>query len=212
MIRKGLIAGKIVDVINFDEFSDHPNMYQPGYTAIDGGNGLIYPLRTKTDSRPGAYISSGGLICRYKEPAEEERSNYSADNITDFSKPKDIADLINKQQSLKSQERTILTTADNIFNPQVKDSDYPEMVALKNAVNMKHIDLDSYEHRFGKNYNNDRRLFEKPNISLLKLTSVCNALDIKATLTLEDANSDVPNPMGKSVSVELTSGGGEDNA
>lgn len=77
---------------------------------------------------------------------------------------------------------------------------------------MKHIDLDSYEHRFGKNYNNDRRLFEKPNISLLKLTSVCTALDIKATLILEDSSPDVPNPMGGVVTVELTSGGGEDNA
>ena len=34
---------------------------------------------------------------------------------------------------------------------------------------------------------------------------MCNALDIKATLTLEDQNSDVPNPMNTSISVEVTS-------
>ena len=36
------------------------------------------------------------------------------------------------------------------------------------------------------------------------LVRMCNALDIKATLTLEDKNRDVPNPINKSISVEIT--------
>ena len=45
-------------------------------------------------------------------------------------------------------------------------------------------------------------------ISLKMLVRMCNALDIKATLTLEDQDSDlgeIPNPIGDSISVELTS-------
>ena len=40
------------------------------------------------------------------------------------------------------------------------------------------------------------------------LVRMCNALDIKATLTLEDQlndNGEVPNPMDNVISVELTS-------
>ena len=82
------------------------------------------------------------------------------------------------------------------------------MTALKQAVTQKHIDLDKYEPRFGANYANDRRIFVKPDISMKMLVRMCNALDIKATLTLEDQDSDlgeIPNPMKNSISVELTS-------
>ena len=39
----------------------------------------------------------------------------------------------------------------------------------------------------------------------MKLRSIASALDIKATLILEDVNSDVPNPMGKVIVTEITS-------
>ena len=50
---------------------------------------------------------------------------------------------------------------------------------------------------------NDKRLLKKDSISLKKLVAYCNALDITATLTLKDANSDVPNPMGKEITYDL---------
>ena len=88
------------------------------------------------------------------------------------------------------------------------------MKALKEAVTDKHIDLDKYEPRFGSNYNNDKRIFNKPNISLAMLVRMCNALDIKATLTLEDQQmpdgAETPNPIGRTISVELTSTDGGD--
>ena len=78
------------------------------------------------------------------------------------------------------------------------------MVALKEAIIAKHIDLDSYDYRFGQsNFPNDKRLLKKDSISLKKLVAYCNALDITATLTLKDANSDVPNPMGKEITYDL---------
>lgn len=209
MIQKGIIDGRPVDVITFNQFISQPNAYQVGFTAIDGENGYIYPIRSKTDGRPGFYPSP--TICKYKEPTPEEQDAYSINNIIDFSKPNSVGHLISMQQQLQSQERTILTNADNVFQPQIKPDDYPAMVALKSAVNSKAIDLESYEHRFGPNFNNDKRLFEKPSITMAKLVSICKHLDIEAELTLRDAPGDIANPMGKEVTVNLTSIGGDED-
>lgn len=210
MIQKGVIDGKKVDVISFDEYTKHPEMYEPGYTAVNPNNGYIYPIRSKTDTRPGIYQHSE-LIYKYKNPENDEKDRYSESNVIDFSKPATVGELIKKQQSLKAQERTILTNADNIFQPEIKDGDYPAMIALKTAVNKKQININSYEHRFGSNFNNDIRLFEKHNITLTKLVSMCDALDITASLTLKDNNSDVPNPIGDTIEVDLTSIGEGNN-
>ena len=93
--------------------------------------------------------------------------------------------------------------------PKIFDDDSAEMKALKNAVLDKQIDLDKYEPRFGSNYNNDKRLFNKSTISLAMLKRVCDALDIEATLTLTDKSDDVPNPIGRTIEVKLTGGGTE---
>lgn len=209
MLQKGLIDGKIVEVITFEQYMQQPKAYPLGYTAIDGNNGYVYPLRGKSDSRPGLYPNNG--LCKYKDPTLEEASVYSTDNITDLSKPKAVGELIAKQNKIKQQERTILMNADNIFQPQIKQDDYPAMIALKTAINMKNIDFDSYAHRFGSNVNNDRRLLERSNITLTKLVSICKNLDIKAELILSDSESDVPNPIRDSIRVELTDGRGDDN-
>ena len=42
-------------------------------------------------------------------------------------------------------------------------------------------------------------------ISLDKLVSIANNMDIKVTLTLEDKNKNIPNPMNDKIVVQLTS-------
>lgn len=56
------------------------------------------------------------------------------------------------------------------------------------------------------NFNNDKRLIKKSSITFGKLRNICNALDIKATLTLEDKDDEVPNPMKTKINVCLTDG------
>lgn len=209
MLQKGLIDNKIVEVITFAQYAQQPKSYPLGYTAIDGGNGYVYPLRSKSDSRPGMYASNG--ICKYKDPTPEEAKDYSIDNITDFSKPSTVGELISKQNKIKQQERTILMNADNIFQPQVKQDDYPAMVALKTAINMKNIDIDSYAHRFGANRNNDIRLLDKSDITLKKLVSIAKNLDIRVELSLSDIDDDIPNPIGEVITVDLTGRGDDDD-
>jgi hypothetical protein len=78
------------------------------------------------------------------------------------------------------------------------------MIALKQAVNQKHIDINKYAYRFGDNFNNDRRLFEKPTITLSKLKTIAEALDMSCYIIIEDKDKDVPNPIGSQVKVRIT--------
>lgn len=200
-LEKAKIEDVIYDVISIDEFYQNPNGWN-SYTAIKGNDGYIYPIRTRTDSRPGFYPT--GALDFFKPPTYGEASAYSQQNVINFRDATNLREIIMTQQKLASAERTVLTTIDNVFTPEITENDTPEMKALKEAVIEKHIDLDKYEPRFGPNYNNDKRLLKKKSITFGKLRSICNALDIKATITIEDASGDVPNPIGRAITVELT--------
>ena len=200
-LEKAKIGEAIYDVISIDEFYRDPSAYG-AYTAIKGGDGYVYPIRTKTDTRPGFY-PTGGLDF-FKPPTHGEGIIYSQQNIINFHDATNLREVIRTQQKLMSAERSILTTIDNVFTPEINENDTPEMKAIKQAIIDKHIDLDKYEPRFGPNYNNDKRLLKKNSITFGKLRSICDALDIRVTMTIEDAAPDVPNPIGRVITTELT--------
>ena len=201
--EKAKINDAIYDVIDIEEYYKNPSAYG-SYTAINGRDGFIYPIRTKTDTRPGFY-PTGGLDF-FKQPVGGEVNVYTQQNVINFKDATSLREIIQTQQKLESEERTILTTIDNVFAPEITNGDTPEMRALKQAVLDKHIDLDKYESRFGPNYNNDKRLLKKNSITFGKLRSIADALDIKVSMTIEDAAPDVPNPIGRAITVDLTGG------
>ena len=128
----------------------------------------------------------------------------------DMRQRRSIGAYIDGVGEIEKSETDIITSPDNIFQPKPGDNDTPAMAALKQAVCEKHIDIDKYDMRFGANFNNDKRLFNKDSISLPMLVRLCNGLDIKATLTLEDEAEDTPNPIGRKITAELTGGNNED--
>lgn len=205
MNKKKRIFDKIYEVTTLDDYIEHKDAYISQYTAIhDSDTKLVLPIKNKFESGAGIVVGNG--VSYIDEPNKEEFNEYTDNDIIDFDNSKSIHDMIEKQKAVRSLERDILTSPDNIFTPKIFDDDSAEMKALKNAVLDKHIDLDKYEPRFGSNYNNDKRLFNKNTISLSMLKRVCEALDIEATLTLSDKSDDVPNPMGKTIEVKLTGG------
>ena len=209
MNKKMRIGDKIYDVTTLEDYTKFKDAYIPQYTAIyDEGTNLVLPIKNRYENGPGVVVGTG--VSYIEEPNDEARQNYSGSSIIDFDNSKTIHDMMQKQRAVKTLERDILTSPDNIFTPKIFDDDSAEMKALKNAVLDKHIDLDKYEPRFGSNFNNDKRLFNKNTISLAMLKRVCDALDIDATLTLADKSDDVPNPIGRTIEVKLT-GGGSDN-
>ena len=204
-VRKAKIGDCIYDVISLDEYNSNPEFYRSGPVAIDGGDGYLYPVRTNPmDMRPG--FSDEKIMQFFNPPKGHECPIYSDRNIIDFSKASSIKDDIEAQTRLAKAERAILTTIDSVFVPPTNPDDTPEMGLLKEAITAKRIDLDKYEARFGANFNNDKRLIKKNSITFGKLRNICKALDIRATLTMEDTNPDVPNPMGRKVEVCLTEG------
>ena len=204
-IKKAKIGDTIYDVVTVDEYNHNPAFYQSAPTAVIGGDGFLYPVRSNpNDMRPGFF--DGVAMQFFNPPVGRDCIVYSDRNIIDFSAASSIRDVIEAQNRLASEERSILTNIDNEFIPPTSADDTPEMGLLKQAITDKHIDIDKYEHRFGPNYNNDKRLIKKNSITFGKLRNICNALDIKATLIMEDSGDDVPNPMGKKISVCLTDG------
>lgn len=206
-MRKMKIRDALYDVVTYDEFCRNRPLYMryPDSVAVMGGDGFVYPIRNPaSDFRPGMYPMGYGMDW-FKQPMSKyEMQDYSQANVIDFSESKNFRDVIANQDRLNKEERSILTTINSLTVPTIQDSDEPAMVALKEAIIAKHIDLDSYDYRFGQsNFPNDKRLLKKDSISLKKLVAYCNALDITATLTLKDANPDVPNPMGKEITYDL---------
>ena len=204
-VKKAKLGDAIYDVITMEEFNSNRDFYRSSPVAVIGGDGFLYPLRTNSyDTRPG-FIDEGAMQF-FNIPRGQECPIYSERNIIDFSQASSIKDIIESQTKLANAEREILTSIDNLFIPPVNDDDTPEMSLLKQAITDKHIDIDKYESRFGANYNNDKRLIKKSNITFGKLRNICRALDIRATLIMEDTDPEVPNPMGTKINICLTDG------
>ena len=107
-------------------------------------------------------------------------------------------------------EASALTEVDSIFIPQINPNDSPEMSAFKEAIIAKKIDINKYASRFGDNFLNDKRILKTTSITMNKLISMCQKLDIEAELTLRDVQSDnIPNPMMKEITVILTNNTGD---
>ena len=202
------ICGKMFDVVPLELYQKNPNAYVQGYTAIESADGrYALPIRGANDQRPGIYVTN----CIAEERISGSMDDYDMTKSINLSDSKTIGELLQKQDAVRNIEHEILTDVDNIFTPKIGNNDSPAIKGLKQAVIKKHIDLDKYEPRFGSNYNNDKRLLNKDKISLQMMVRVCDALDIKATLTLEDKDSDIANPMGEKIEIELTKGGFDDD-
>jgi hypothetical protein len=170
---------------------------------------MVLPVIGKLDDRIGIVI--GDAVSFYNEPkTEEEKNEYSSSNIIDFNKANTMKDIIEKKEHVKSLENEIIVNSDNIFIPRIDDNDSNEMRALKEAVIAKQIDINAYAPRFGKNFANTKRLFNYNTISLGKLKSITDALDMKCTLTIEDKNQEVPNPINKVITADITGGDYDD--
>lgn len=210
-MKKVKINDKLMTVISLEEYNRNPEVYSQSSTAIElKDQGLVLPMIGKyVDNEPGIYVSSEELFSAVNIP--ENREEYSLDKVIDLSDTKNMRELMEKQELVRDLEFEMLTTIDNIFAPKIGENCSPAMRALKTAVIEKKIDINKYGDRFGSNFNNDKRQYNKDTISMQMLERQCNGLDIKATLILEDASDNVPNPIGRKIVVELTEGGDSDD-
>lgn len=201
MNNKFICGNKSYDVVTWDQLKQNPELYEYIDTAVVDGD-YVYPMRSKTDTRPGIYDK--GIFYYKNDPiSDDEKELYSAKRIINFEDQTTLEGVIRQQNAMRDQERMVLTTPDNIYIPQKLDSDSQAMKGLKEAVSRKHIDLDKYESRFGHNYANDKRILTSDTITLSKLITMANALDMSLTLSIGDRAPDVPNPINGEIVVDL---------
>lgn len=204
MQNKIKINQSIYDVCTLQEYqhqSENGVDYVPNYTAILEGD-FVYPV-LNSGNKVGPGVMVGGPISIFNKPKPDQEEQYKKENMIRFDDVKDMATMIDRLDAVKKLESEVLTSVDNIFAPKIHPLDTPEMVALKTAVCEKHIDLDKYEKRFGANYNNDKRLFNKHDISIKMLKRVASALDMNVSITISDV-PDAPNPIGRDIEFDLT--------
>ena len=208
-VKKASVNGKVYDVLEYDEyvrnFELNKDRTDIAVKTEYNGETLILPYngRYKGDPiTPGIY--NAGIMDYYKMPDESNMQKYIPERIISMSNKDDIADIINSGELYKKLDEPFITSPDNITYIAVRESDHPEMKCLKMALNAKKIDLDKYAGRFGENFPNDKRQLKGNTATLNIIKRYCRNCDMEATLTLKDKNPDVPNPMGKEISISLT--------
>lgn len=208
-MKKLKIDQGFYDLVSLQDYSNNPDMYDDKHTAIiDEANNVALPILTKTDDQ-SIGIRYGGLVSAVKLPeTEEDRKKYSLnnpDNLFDMSHPESYKEVIETSQKLRDAERDILLTVENQTRAIVSDDDSPAMQGLKEAVNAKECDINSYAYRFGSNFSNDKRILSESDVSLKKLIKYGDSMDIDIDIIFRDKSPDVANPMGKTITKTITS-------
>ena len=216
--KKGALDGRMYDIVEQSQYDSNRNLFGNTSTAIeyvdpDSGNTYVLPFRNQSDDRPGIYDMhpiGGGVYFTRLPQNEEEKSEYNKDNleIIDFNNASTMSEMITMKQQLRELEADVLTDVDDVFLPTISVSDTKEMRALKEAVRKKKCDINKYADRFGDNFLNDKRIFRGNSITMNKLISISDKLDMKVEIIISDKDNDVPNPIGEEIHAVLT---GEDD-
>lgn len=211
--KKVSLEGKILDVVSPNMYGDGNTIYKNTSSAVEmtgpDGKQYILPVRNQTDDRPGIY--DAGMLYFSRFPEGKDAENYLKENlqIIDHNDTSSMSEFLEKQQQLRNIEEEILTDIDSVFVPPLLPNDTAEMRALKEAVIAKQCDINKYQQRFGDNYLNDRRIFKTNKISMGKMISVGDNLDMEIELIIRDKNPNVANPMGIEIHAILTGGNNE---
>lgn len=206
-IIKAVIDGKLYNVITPTEYFNNSSIYPPSITAIDDGD-MILPLRSRIDKKSGVVFD--GIVYRIQEEFPGDLTKYLKCNleIHDLGDNKSVADLLRKQQRIDQINKETLVGSDNIYHPFRNDDDSPEMILFKDAVEAKSMDIDKYIPRYesttGSKFNNDKRLLNASDMTIKKMKGFAKAFDMKITMSIEDNNPEVANPMGEVFTMVIT--------
>lgn len=204
-MKKVEIDRKLYSVVTPTEYTDNIDIYNAHNTALEVGD-VVLPIRNPSvDNGPGVYYERGAMVANVVKPSPGYEKDYSYDRVIDLSKPKDIGEVIEKNELIRNIQNDLMVSGkDNIFCLNITQKDTPEMRALKTAINSKQVDKKNYEDRFDQ-FQNDMRLLKGNSITLSKMISICNGFDIACVITLKD-KPDAVNPMGTEVTLDLTEG------
>ena len=175
-------------------------------SAIEDGD-YVYPILPVTNDNKSNMVgvSDYGMLLKFNRPqTEEEKQMYNKDNVIDFEHSNSLKETIQKVAKLDSMEKTILINKDNIYNISVNENDTPEFALLKEAINRKQIDINSYKSRFDDSFSNNMRLLSTSNsITFGKMKAFADVFDLDLELTIKDKPGCV-NPVGEVLHSKIT--------
>lgn len=199
-MKKVKIGNKFYDVVTREEFVKMPVIPNPGEVAIME-NGYVVPYQGLGGTQPGFYASPQANYV--VPPTQDQMQTYSDSNVLNFDSCENVKQIMEMNASLKALENDMLADTNDVYTPQIKSSNTPEMAGLRQAIIDKHIDINKYQDRFGGTFTNDKRaITNNDSITLDKLKMYSTCLDIKGTLILEDMEG-CPNPIGRKIKIPL---------
>ena len=205
MDNRAFINGNMYDVTTPENYRKNPDLYN-NKSAVEL-DGYVYPIRNGNYNPDMIGYYPGVVYDKYSIPTNEEEFNaYSTDHMANFNSVTKLQELVTEQNKINTDQMLYLSTPDNIFRPVIDNiKDEPLMIGLKEAIIAKEIDINKYQSKF-KQFSNDRRKFNGHKISLDKAVSTAQSLDMKITAVIEDADPNVPNPIGRKIVIDLTPG------
>ena len=219
-VSKGVLNGTVYDIVTPEEYlryktAENSNLDNLAVKVKHNNQDIVLPVitdRPYSDNilTPGVYPV--GPLNIYKYPKQIDLEKYKPSKIIEFSNNDTLEQILDKKDVLNSFTEPWVTSTDNTTICTINDDDQPEMIAIKSALNAKHVDFDSYAPRFGVNFPNNKRQLKNPSATLKFIKTFCEALDLDAELTIKDKSSKVPNPMGKVIHVSLTDLSSTDNS
>jgi hypothetical protein len=210
-LKRAVSNGQVYEVLSeeeyFKEAYKYVNRHDIGILKEYKGSNVVIPLRTEDNPSPvspGLYHAPNSPIAFEKMPDDTVLHKYIPDKIVSINNLSNVQEIINTSEEIRKLDEPFITTPDEITKIPIRPDDQPEMVCLKSAINAKNIDIDKYANRFSSNYPNDKRQLRNTSVTLNIIKRFCANMDMEAILTLKDKAPDVPNPIGKEISVSLT--------
>ena len=116
--------------------------------------------------------------------------------------------IVTVKAKIKEEKNAGLTIVNDCLHLDIYEEDTPELKIIKQAINDKHIDPDSYKNKFpsSSDFNNDMRALKSASnhsISFFKAKRILNSFDIDGEFIIRD-KKDAVNPIGKEYSIKLT--------
>ena len=208
-VRRAVSNGQVYEMIDYEDYASNPAKFlgrnDVAIAMEHKGETVLLPLRDECNDNPispGVY--NAGPIDFVSMPNDAEMQRYVPGKVVTINNLSTIQDIIKSGEELRRLDEPFITTPDEITQIPIKIDDQPEMKCLKMALNEKHMDIDKYAGRFGSNFPNDKRQLKNDSVTLNIIKRFCANMDMEAILILKDKSPDVPNPIGREISVSLT--------
>lgn len=206
--KKVVIDGKNMSVVSIDEFNRmYKNKSLDTDIAVEFNDDYVLPYSKHIKATPCAI--PGSMCIRGVLPTtEEDKEKYSTKRVVNFSSSSSFKDVLNNVYKIKEEKNAGLTIVNDCLHLDIYDEDTPELRIIKQAINDKHIDPDSYKNKFpsSSDFNNDMRALKSASnhsISFFKAKRILNSFDIDGEFIIRD-KKDAVNPIGKEYSIKLT--------